>query len=324
MIVVVSDGRVREADRDPISDLGSRAGRAGIRIHSLAYVPASGSKGTLLNLGELSRKSLGTFRWVRLASAQAWGEQVKNLLDEIQRQYVLTAFIPAEDIAGRQLSVVTKVRDRDLVSNKAKVPPLRCGREECPADGYCVSGRCVERNDDTGMGVLGWLLALGGGLLGLGALGVVAAVVMGVLHRRKAAAPVAAPPPVAPPAPPHGVVQPIGHAPAAPPAPAVHAAPAPAAPHFYVMNGPRSGQRIPLHNGFTIGKAPGSHMLLDHDGFASSQHASITMDARGTCTLVDRGSTNGTFVNGIRVTQVVLTHGMAVRVGSTELRFLTQ
>jgi pSer/pThr/pTyr-binding forkhead associated (FHA) protein len=111
---------------------------------------------------------------------------------------------------------------------------------------------------------------------------------------------------------------------APPAAPAVHAAPAPAAPHLYVLSGPRTGQRIPLHNGFTIGKAPGSHLLLDQDGFASSAHAAITMDARGTCTLVDRGSTNGTFVNGIRVTQVVLTHGMAVRVGSTELRFLTQ
>ena len=64
-------------------------------------------------------------------------------------------------------------------------------------------------------------------------------------------------------------------------------------------------------------------MLID-DGFTSSQHAQIGMDHFGNCRVYDRGSTNGTFVNGQRITEYVLEHGMSLRIGSTELRFLAQ
>jgi pSer/pThr/pTyr-binding forkhead associated (FHA) protein len=60
------------------------------------------------------------------------------------------------------------------------------------------------------------------------------------------------------------------------------------------------------------------------DGFTSSQHAQIGIDPAGTCRLYDRGSTNGTFVNGVPVRETVLAHGVTIRIGSTELRFLTQ
>jgi pSer/pThr/pTyr-binding forkhead associated (FHA) protein len=60
------------------------------------------------------------------------------------------------------------------------------------------------------------------------------------------------------------------------------------------------------------------------DGYTSSQHAQVGMDGLGNCVLYDRGSTNGTFVNGVPVREVALTHGAAIRVGSTELRFLAQ
>jgi hypothetical protein len=335
MIILVSDGRTAEADRDTVSDLGERAGRAGVRIHSLAFVPASGSKGTLLNLGELSRKSLGTFRWVRLGGDTGWRQPVANLVAEIQRQYVVTFFVPAEEVVGRQVSLTAQVGQLELTSNRLRVTRLACGRVECAGDGYCVSGVCVVRQEDDGWGVLGWLLAIGGAAVGLGGLALGARALLHARHRRHVAAPAVAPPAGAPagpvsaglPAVP-GRIAPIG-GPAGGPVSAAHAAvpqqPAVAAqPVLFVLSGPRTGQRIPIHNGFTIGKAPGSHLMLDQDGFASSSHAMITVDARGTCTLVDRGSTNGTFANGIRVTQVVLTHGMAVRVGSTELRFLTQ
>jgi pSer/pThr/pTyr-binding forkhead associated (FHA) protein len=94
-------------------------------------------------------------------------------------------------------------------------------------------------------------------------------------------------------------------------------------PALLVITGPRAGLRVPLLNGFTIGKAPGSHLVLD-DGYTSGQHAQIGVDTAGTCRLYDRNSTNGTFVNGVRITEVVLDHGMSVRIGSTELRFLAQ
>jgi hypothetical protein len=325
IIVLVSDGRHVDPDRDVITDLGARAGRAGIRIHSLAFAPATGSRGPLLNLGELSKKSLGTFRWIRLAGEQGWAQQVGNLRDEIQRQFVLTFFAPADEIAGKQLSVSTTIAGVELVSNRLKAPRLLCGKAECSGDDYCVRGACVVRSTDRGPGILGWLLWLIGGLVGLVVVGGGA---LALIQRARHRAPAAPPAPV--PAPP-------GPAPAAAAAAAAAAAgaaiqpltggyrPAAVQPVFYVMNGPRTGQRIALHHGFLVGKAPGCHLVLDGDGFASSQHAMILMDQLGNCTLTDQGSTNGTFVNGVRITApVALSHGMAIRVGSTELRFLTQ
>jgi pSer/pThr/pTyr-binding forkhead associated (FHA) protein len=94
-------------------------------------------------------------------------------------------------------------------------------------------------------------------------------------------------------------------------------------PVLMIMTGPRTGERIPLQNGFTIGKAPTSHLVLD-DGYTSSQHAQLGVDPLGVVRLYDRNSTNGTYVNGVRVTEVVLDHGMSVRIGSIELRYLAQ
>ncbi len=111
--------------------------------------------------------------------------------------------------------------------------------------------------------------------------------------------------------------------PKAPPQPVAAPPPPATGPALLVLTGPRAGQRIPLQNGFTIGKAPNSSLVLD-DGYTSTHHAQVGMDPFGNCRLYDRNSTNGTFVNGVRVTEVVLDHGMSVRVGSTELRFLAQ
>jgi hypothetical protein len=337
IIVLVSDGRHSDPDREVITDLGARAGRAGVRIHSLAFAPHSGSKGPLLNLGELSKRSLGTFRWIRLAGEQGWAQQVRNLTSEIQRQFVLTFFAPAEEIAGKQVTLSTTIAGVELTSNRVKAPRLLCGKVECAGDDYCVAGACVVRNTDRGPGILGWLLWLIGGLVGFVVIGGGAlALVQRVRHRAPRPAPPPAPSVPAPAAAPaHAPIAPIipGGRPSAPhaAAPAIQPsggyqpAPAPAQPVFFVMTGPRTGQRALLHHGFVIGKAPGCHLVLDGDGFASGQHAMVLMDVAGNCTLVDQGSTNGTFVNGIRITApVALSHGMAVRVGSTDLRFLTQ
>src|SRR5262249_37237329 len=113
---------------------------------------------------------------------------------------------------------------------------------------------------------------------------------------------------------------------AAPVATGAHvAAPAPpvTGPSLLVMTGPRSGERTALRLGFLIGKAPGCDLLID-DGYTSAHHAQIGMDQFGNCSLYDRGSTNGTFVNGVRVGECVLSHGVSLRIGSTELRFLAQ
>lgn len=314
LVIVVSDGRDKNEDRGKVTALGRRALQQGVRIDPIAYVAPGGSKGPLLNLGELAKQSLGTFRWAQEASSI--GARVQNVELEIDHQYVLTMFVPPDDVAGKKLSVVAQVSaSTALESNDVKVPAAAtCGGSECPEDGYCSADRCVKRAAPKGTSIVSWILILVG--VGAGVLALLVGVGFVITRLRKPRAP--RPMPVAgAPAPP----APFG----APPPVAAPQPPAPVAgPQLYMMTGPRAGQRIGIRHGFLIGKQPGCDLVLDEDGFASSQHAQILMDQGGNCTLVDKGSTNGTFVNGVRVTQYALTHGVAIRVGSTELRFLAQ
>jgi predicted component of type VI protein secretion system len=94
-------------------------------------------------------------------------------------------------------------------------------------------------------------------------------------------------------------------------------------PALMITSGPRAGERMLLRHGFMIGKQPGSDLLIE-DGYTSSQHAQITMDANGNCQLFDHNSTNGTFVNNQRISNAPLVHGTTIKIGSTELRFLAQ
>ena len=346
LIVVIGDGRDRAGDRERVTQFGVRADRDGVRIHTLGFAP-SNVRRPLLTLGELSRRSLGTFRWVRTGGAESWSSAFQQLAEEINKQYVLTYFLPADaDVAGRKLRIVTVGRT-EATSNEVKIPEARCGRDPCP--GYCVDVTCAIPRESSSRGVVGWLVLVLGIALGAGV--VLGAIGWMLQRRQRAAAPFPPgqfppgqfPPGQFPPGPfPPGAAPapgqfppgagPSGFVPVPPPKSKKSkppknqpvAAPPPAiSPALLVLTGPRTGQRIPLQNGFLIGKAPTSHLMLD-DGYTSSQHAQIAMDAAGHCRLYDRNSTNGTFVNGVRVTEVALDHGMSVRIGSTELRFLAQ
>jgi S-DNA-T family DNA segregation ATPase FtsK/SpoIIIE len=90
-----------------------------------------------------------------------------------------------------------------------------------------------------------------------------------------------------------------------------------------ITSGPRTGERHLLRNGYLIGKQPGCDLIIE-DGYTSSMHAQISMDDNGVCKLYDRGSTNGTYVNGVRITDSALQHGITIRIGSTEMRFLAE
>ena len=71
----------------------------------------------------------------------------------------------------------------------------------------------------------------------------------------------------------------------------------------------------------TVGRGPQNDVTLDGDDYASAKHARI--EPRGDGVWVeDVGSTNGTFLNGIKLTRArKLTPGDVVRVGETELRY---
>jgi FHA domain len=71
----------------------------------------------------------------------------------------------------------------------------------------------------------------------------------------------------------------------------------------------------------TIGRGPTNDLPLPEDEYASTRHARIEPRRDGIW-VEDIGSTNGTFVNGIRLTRErKLAAGDVVRVGETDLRF---
>jgi len=71
----------------------------------------------------------------------------------------------------------------------------------------------------------------------------------------------------------------------------------------------------------TLGRGAQNDLTLDSDDFASARHARIEPRRDGVW-VEDVGSTNGTYVNGARITKPrVLRPGDVIRVGSTDLRY---
>jgi hypothetical protein len=78
--------------------------------------------------------------------------------------------------------------------------------------------------------------------------------------------------------------------------------------------------RVPLADGtVTIGRGPDSGVRLS-DASVSRRHAEVRRSGDG-WTVVDLGSTNGTRVNGVPVTERRLQDGDTVTVGDAALRF---
>ncbi len=373
VIIVIGDGKDTHPEPKVYRKAAKRADREGIRIHSIAFAP-DGNRLPLRGLAEMSKRTLGTFRWVRTKSS--FDAHFDQLLKELQKQYVLTFFVPQDEVVGKRVGLLVADKDLEAVES-VRVAKLTCGKDPCGEGQYCVDRTCVSRNRDAGRGILGWILLVGGILLGLLVLFVIVSLLLGWLTKRaqgrqdaEAMAGVyptgehtGLPPGQSPeageagprrimPQGPHGQpVQPTAprgsqHHVAQPrpasaqhqvvqaitPPTGAHGAVAPqqammaggAGPSLYIVKGPYQGQQLPLCHGFTIGNAPGCHLQLVGDNFASGHHAQILMDTRGGCMLVDKGSTNGTFINGVRTTQKRLSHGMLIKIGMTEARFMAQ
>lgn len=91
-----------------------------------------------------------------------------------------------------------------------------------------------------------------------------------------------------------------------------------------VIDGPLAGSSVPLGDQpITLGRSASNMMVLD-DEFVSSHHARVYRDpASGRWAIEDLGSTNGTVVNGQRITTpTLLPAEVPVRIGATtfELR----
>ncbi len=85
------------------------------------------------------------------------------------------------------------------------------------------------------------------------------------------------------------------------------------------MTDPDGGtRRVVIEGGsLTIGRATDNDCVV-HDGRVSRHHGRIS-GRRGTLVYADLGSTNGSRVNGVPVTEVVLGVGDRLEVGDTAL-----
>jgi len=110
-----------------VTRAGADADRASVRIDAIGYAPTD-VRPPLLSLGELSKDSNGAFRWIRVFPALTGDKAVdaqrkqdpdtingvfKKLYDEIQKQYVLTLFVAADDVP-KKVAVSATIVDRAL------------------------------------------------------------------------------------------------------------------------------------------------------------------------------------------------------------------
>ncbi|HMJ08514.1 MAG TPA: FHA domain-containing serine/threonine-protein kinase [Pyrinomonadaceae bacterium] len=89
---------------------------------------------------------------------------------------------------------------------------------------------------------------------------------------------------------------------------------------LHVVAGPQTGRDFTFdqHDTFMIGRSEDAQFCLPHDRFFSRHHCILEI-APPRCFLRDLSSTNGTFVNGIRVETAHLKHGDRIQGGETVL-----
>jgi len=92
-------------------------------------------------------------------------------------------------------------------------------------------------------------------------------------------------------------------------------------PYLIILSGAQEGRTMRLDKSpIVLGRSPRCHFIVDEDGI-SRQHAEFVADGEGGVAVRDSGSTHGTFVNGVRVSDraVGLRDGDRVQVGSSVL-----
>ncbi|MGC4043693.1 MAG: FHA domain-containing protein [Armatimonas sp.] len=88
------------------------------------------------------------------------------------------------------------------------------------------------------------------------------------------------------------------------------------------VRGPLAGQTYPLTDVLTVGREPDNTIALPGDSTASRKHAVIMPSPAGGWEIADSGSSNGTFVNGMKIAAPTpLAHGDEIAIGTARLRF---
>lgn len=84
------------------------------------------------------------------------------------------------------------------------------------------------------------------------------------------------------------------------------------------LTGAQLGEVIVIEGEMTIGRDHPTGISLPHDRGASREHAKV-IAVDGGARLIDLGSTNGTYVDGVRVQDHLLVEGDKVRIGQTSV-----
>jgi DNA-directed RNA polymerase subunit M/transcription elongation factor TFIIS len=87
-----------------------------------------------------------------------------------------------------------------------------------------------------------------------------------------------------------------------------------------IKSGKKKGEKFQLSKGRVIIGRAGSDLVLEDPGI-SRKHASIETWSRDQMFIRDLASTNGTFLNGSRITQTRVKDGDAIQVGNVKLIF---
>ncbi len=86
-----------------------------------------------------------------------------------------------------------------------------------------------------------------------------------------------------------------------------------------VRGGPLAGRKISLPSGQTllIGRAPDrAQFAIPHDNHMSGVHFAVECGPNG-CRVIDKGSTNGTHLNGAKIQEAMLASGDEIKSGQT-------
>ncbi len=305
LIVVLSDGINSLMDRKGFKQLGEDLRKSEVSLFPIAFSPRN-DRGPLLNLGELAKRSAGTFRWAE--KADDLKDRFASLSKELRGVQVLT-------FAGKV----------DVACLPASTFKLLCG--DLPSTHFTLAGQRSEGCE--GSSWWKWLLGILGGIVGLWA---VAQGAVYLLNRRgpgkvpKGVAPGPFPPPPSAGTPPRqasaGWPVPGGYPPGAQQKGPV--LPASAVANLVMIGGRLGGQRVSVPFKLVIGKAvagPGTLLIVD-DPSLGPTHCEIQRDLGG-YVLSDLGTPGGCFINDRRVAGMTrLTDGDLVRLGAgTQFKF---
>ena len=91
-----------------------------------------------------------------------------------------------------------------------------------------------------------------------------------------------------------------------------------------IVAGPRAGSKYPLEAvALTVGRSPSASVAFPEDNFLSGTHCSFQSTPEGVL-LRDLNSTNGTFLNGERITQSQPRPGDLITAGSITMRIMVE